>query len=727
MRHRLSAGVLAVVFATAASADDTRTVFKFDGGSYEKTGNGKWVEKRGDETFQLAEKKLIPQYVQLQDATRKLTVTIQDTFAEARKDGEKAGEKTTGKWVAAPRPDPDKRDLDPKGDPRVLWKHDKGSFERVAKGKWIEKRGDDEYDLAEVRLDANAVHLRNDGRRLDIVLREKAADARKDGQPVSEKFVGEWVAVEKKDPDPKAPGTTPGDGKVPTVPVAKADKTVWKYDTGHFEKTGEGKWTERTADGAFEWVEKSNLGIKLTLEDTTRKLTAEIKAESALVRTPGQKISDGKTLKGEWVKYEPKSGLDPKADGRTVWKSPDVTFELSAPGVWTQTSGGNFKNVKKFTQKAVTEEYVELLDDESKLLWVRLTATARLERLTELNKYKAEGKPGGWLKVDKPDPKAAGRYAEVARLAPEKVEGTYALSPDGKQVARRTGDPFKPEFSVVEADGGKVVQKWSEERNITAAVWSGDGKTFAAYVTGEIKKDGKPSKVVVQDAATWEEKAAFELAGFHSALALSADGSRVACASGSDVGKATVHVYEVGTKKELFSKPMGETVFLSADGKTVGSAASGGFALFDVGTGKEKASYTGKGKFVMSADGGAVAEFDYTQKDGMILNVWEGRAKAPKTIKTKQFQAAVGVFLDDGKHLAVAGHSFANPKGDVVKVYTLKTLAEADSFLVGKETDLVSGLHLHATPDSSRLLTFGMDKYLRVWSTPFGEKKDNKK
>jgi hypothetical protein len=86
----------------------------------------------------------------------------------------------------------------------------------------------------------------------------------------------------------------------------------------------------------------------------------------------------------------------------------------------------------------------------------------------------------------------------------------------------------------------------------------------------------------------------------------------------------------------------------------------------------------------------------------------------------------VAAFLNDGKHIAVARHSFAKPEGDVVKVYNLKTLAEDDSILLGKKTNLVSSLHLYATPDSSRLLTFGIDKNVRVSGTPFGDKTDEK-
>lgn len=237
--------------------------------------------------------------------------------------------------------------------------------------------------------------------------------------------------------------------------------------------------------------------------------------------------------------------------------------------------------------------------------------------------------------------------------------------------------------------------------------------------------------MIVRDAGTWEEKATFELTGFHGQLSISADGGRVACASG-EAGKAVVQVFDVGTRKEAFNNPMSgvyETVALSADGKTVGvsgGGAKGEFALFNVDTGKEKAVYAGKGRFAVSADAAAVAEWDFTEA-GMTVNVWEGTAKTPQAIKAKQFKPFAVAFLDGGKHLAVAGHTFAKPEGEAVRVYSLKTLAEVDSFVVGKETNLSSAFYLAATPDSARLLTFGVDKYLRVWSTPFGEKKDEKK
>ncbi len=87
MSPRPFACVLAVTIAAAAPAADTRNIFQFDGGSYEKAGPGKWVEKRGDKTFDLKEGKVHAPYVQLSDPARKLTVVLREASAEVMKEG----------------------------------------------------------------------------------------------------------------------------------------------------------------------------------------------------------------------------------------------------------------------------------------------------------------------------------------------------------------------------------------------------------------------------------------------------------------------------------------------------------------------------------------------------------------------------------------------------------------------------------------------------------------
>lgn len=715
LRHSTLVFALALGLATASAADDTRTVFKHDKGTYEKVGDGKWVEKRGDDTFELTVRTVTKEVVMLRDDVRKLNISLGEKQAQVRKDGQPVSDKFAGEWVATDKKS-DPKD-NPKADTRTLFKHAKGegSYEFVSEGKWVEKTGRNTFELVEKMRDDKAIELVDDRRRLVIKIMKDVATVRPRDK-IDATFVhGEWVVAK--------PMT---DAKVPPVPTPKADKTVWKYDAGHFEKTGDGKWTERTADGVFEWAEKGTSPFKLTLEDAARKLTAEIKSDSALVRTPGQKISDGKTLKGEWVKFDPKADLDPKADGRTVWQSPDGTFELSAPGVWTETAG---RTVKKFIQKAVTEEYVELVDEEFKARWVRLTDKARLERLTELNKYRVEGRPGGWVKSTKPD--ANVKFAELGRLAPEEANGiSIAVSPDGKRVAKIIGKALASELAVVELDDGKVVQRWKDISGVILLEWSADGSTLAAMHQGEAKKDGRPSRVLVWDTTTWEEKASFEVAGFTTGLALSGDGKTVATVSPVAEREVKAIVWDVPTKKEVFTTPAAAVtpkVALSADGRTFAvnqvSGTNSVVGVYDLTTRKLKTTVNARSTFTLSADGTKVA-FTAFDKNIATVNVVNLKAASPPQIKLTDYLVDSIHFADSDRHLVLAG---GTNKGDEVRVFAVKTGAQVDAFAVGKESLGRSLFLLRVTPDSTRLVTYGTDRYTRVWSTPFGEKKDDKK
>lgn len=307
-------------------------------------------------------------------------------------------------------------------DTRNIFRFEKGSYEKTGDKNWVEKRGDDTFELKETRLAKDVIQLEDAARKLIVYLGEKEATVRKVGNPTPERLPGEWVQADVKPADPKA---------------VQGDKVVWKNLGGTYEKVGEGKWVEKKSGETFELMERVDEKESVTLFDKTRELTITFLEKSANVYRKGQK-EPYQRLKGEWVKAEVKPAdpkkpdLDPKADGRTVWMAIDVTFELTAPGVWTETTGSQFKTVMKFIQKAVTEEYVELVDEEYKARWVRLTATARLERLTELNKYKAEGKPGGWqIPRDGQARPGAGRGG-VRHLAGRQVGG-----PTAGETARR--------------------------------------------------------------------------------------------------------------------------------------------------------------------------------------------------------------------------------------------------------------------------------------------------
>jgi hypothetical protein len=78
------------------------------------------------------------------------------------------------------------------------------------------------------------------------------------------------------------------------------------------------------------------------------------------------------------------------------------------------------------------------------------------------------------------------------------------------------------------------------------------------------------------------------------------------------------------------------------------------------------------------------------------------------------------LFINDAQHLVVPG----GLEQDEIRVFDMKTLQEVDRFKVGKPTVGRSFLQVKATPDSAFLVTFGTDKTIRVWSTPFGPKTD---
>src|SRR6266404_8281368 len=97
----LAVCVLAFSVATAVAADE-RTMWKSDKGTFEKTADGKWVEKAGDKTHTYEEKVNKADYIELYDKTRKLTVRLSKDHSVIKEgDKEKLVPGPKGKWVDA--------------------------------------------------------------------------------------------------------------------------------------------------------------------------------------------------------------------------------------------------------------------------------------------------------------------------------------------------------------------------------------------------------------------------------------------------------------------------------------------------------------------------------------------------------------------------------------------------------------------------------------------------
>jgi hypothetical protein len=412
------------------------------------------------------------------------------------------------------------------------------------------------------------------------------------------------------------------------------------------------------------------------------------------------------------------------AKERQRWEHSGGHFEKVAPGKWIEKSReGTFE----FVEVTETPKFIELFDKKRNVT-VRL-----MDNLLAVKMGKAAFKTtskGKWVAVplvkkdDPPkddakkddgkdkDPKAAAAWTEISMvLGPTKI-GVYdiGVSPDGKQCVMNIGSPFSVELGVIDFETKKVAKRWKTPSVSPRIIWSADGATLAAILPGEIKKDAK-SQIALFDTKTWEQRDAFEMAGFPSAMALSSDGKTLAAATATGVNPGVLLVWDTASKKELFRAETGSIVriAMTADGKTL--AAKGikvGLVLLDLPSGKERLNITANNDFVLAADGKTLVEMVWGS-EGMLLNVWDltGPAKTPRVIKGGKWRPESIALLNDGRHAAVGG---GLEKDEIRMLSAHRTKAPGRTMML-----------VRATPDSTRLVSYGTDKDIRLWKTGFSK------
>jgi hypothetical protein len=514
--------------------------------------------------------------------------------------------------------------------------------------------------------------------------------------------------------------------------------TIWKHDGGTYEKVDDKKWVEKTGKEKFELSVKSNSGDRVTLIDLKRNLSITLEAGKALVVDLEKKGK--KELKGDWVK----AGNDPKgvsgtAADRVAWKYAKGLFEQTAKDKWTETTSDGKKT--EYEEKARTDEYVELYDAAGKRS-VRLMAKNAVDKKDTLPEYRPViGGKGEWVAATGPkvDPKATKPDAKFTEAAVHKVDDiggdlSPGFSPDGKFVARRLGPPSEDQLGVVELATGKTTQTFPKGDFVIAAAWSGDGKTLAAVVRGDLLK-GSP-QVVVWETAKWKETLRLDLPDKPKAVSVSADGKFVATATDAAFGDQYAWVFDVAKKKLAFDVKTAKKAFnpppvvLSADGKTaaIGRCGKDGdqIGLYDVPSGKPRATVKGGANFTLSADGGLLVEWVSSHEAGSTMTIHDtkpGSKTAPRTIKDDKWLAHSVAFLDANAHLAVGvAQAGKDSRGGGVRVYDLKKLEPVELFTFGKPEKEEPGPRVWATPDSAFLLTQTADRTLRLFRTPFGPK-----
>jgi WD40 repeat protein len=201
------------------------------------------------------------------------------------------------------------------------------------------------------------------------------------------------------------------------------------------------------------------------------------------------------------------------------------------------------------------------------------------------------------------------------------------------------------------------------------------------------------------------------------AIAFSADGKLLAASTGEPVQEGTVTVWDVATRKPLWThreKQGIPAVAFSPDGQTL---AIGGYnktaKLLDVADGKERAKFDHPNEvraLAFSPDGKLLATACW---DG-ALRLWDlatgGEKLTCKGPKDRLFQVQ---FSPDGKSLVSAGHR------DGPKLWDAATGAEKRNLKLTHGGFYVATALF--TPDGRWLLTGGYDGTVRLWNLATGQ------
>lgn len=92
--------VLALSGAAGADEKDTRTVWKYATGSYEKQADGTWVHKDGNNTTTYKEVTNKDDYIEIFDRDRKVSIVLNGKYAAIRAPGAKV-RYLDGGWAGA--------------------------------------------------------------------------------------------------------------------------------------------------------------------------------------------------------------------------------------------------------------------------------------------------------------------------------------------------------------------------------------------------------------------------------------------------------------------------------------------------------------------------------------------------------------------------------------------------------------------------------------------------
>jgi hypothetical protein len=130
---------------------------------------------------------------------------------------------------------------------RMLWRHDSGHFADHGSGNWVERSQNGIFDLQEVKRSPQHIELvSKSGTGTRVRLFAGQSDILRRGQGAwTRQYNGDWAAA----------------------PAAE-QRDFWSHPQGFFDRVSEGKWLERSANGAFQFVEAARTDDYVELRNT---------------------------------------------------------------------------------------------------------------------------------------------------------------------------------------------------------------------------------------------------------------------------------------------------------------------------------------------------------------------------------------------------------------------------------------------------------------------------
>ncbi|MCE9606051.1 MAG: hypothetical protein K8U03_14235 [Planctomycetia bacterium] len=161
---------------------------------------------------------------------------------------------------------------------RELWRHAGGHFADHGSGNWVERSQNGSFDLQEVERSPQHIELvSKSGTGTRVRLFAGQSDILRRGQgPWTRQYNGDWAAA----------------------PAAE-QRVFWSHPQGFFDQVAEGKWLERSANGAFHFVEAARTDDYVELRNM--QTGTLVRLFGGRCELKGEKQSEFTTrYQGEW-------------------------------------------------------------------------------------------------------------------------------------------------------------------------------------------------------------------------------------------------------------------------------------------------------------------------------------------------------------------------------------------------------------------------------------------